>query len=542
MATRPTDLLFWGGIYVYHCIANISILSDTHDLERWLQQLPVPDRFEYRFYTYNVLSVAVLAESDIIIYDLPYSSSASQLQFRPVKKDAMFILCVPPEVLKELPADEYALFDDIWSKPLHQNLAVFYFSKTMAQYKRKQDLQLSQKYLDGLIDGIPDMVWFKDLSGAHLKVNNSFCQAVGKSKEDIAGKYHYYIWDIPKEEYEAGDYVCLDTDEIVLREKKTCLFHEKVKIKNSMRQLITYKSLIFSDTGEPMGTVGIARDVTDWVNMKSELEVILEHLPFSLLFQNISGIVLSVNNAFEKYFSVQRSAIVGIEYEKWAASVFLDYRETAHDNCSEATILADSEVKIVEILREPVYDVFNNITGHFYSFSDVTLERRMQEKLIHSANTDYLTALYNRRYLYEISSHLRSKHKLCLLCIDLDNFKILNDRYGHTEGDRTLIMVARNLSEQFSGQMIFRLGGDEFLVAVAQGYSEHMVTKQAKMFLDCFNDKTRFPYSSIKLSASIGIVFDTDPSIDFDEILRRGDTALYKAKQNGKNQYYIWSV
>ena len=527
---------------MYHCIANISILSPTRNLESWLQQLPAPDRFEYRFSTYEAPSVAVLVESDIVICDLPYSSDALRLPSHPQEKNPVWILCVPPEVWKELSADECALFDEIWPQPLRQDLAVYYFSKAIAQYKKGKDLQLSQKYLDGLLDVLPDMVWFKDLSGMHLKVNNSFCQAVGKANEDIVGQYHYHIWDIPKEEYEAGDYVCLDTDDIVLREKKVCLFHEKVKIKNSMRQLLTYKSPIFSDAGKPIGTVGVARDVTDWLNMKAELEIVLEHLPFLLLVQDIDGIILSTNNTFEQYFNLQKSDIIRVEYEKWVASVFLDYRENTDSHCSEATLTIGSEKKIIEISREPIYDVFNHITGYFCIFSDVTLERRMQEKLMICATTDALTSLYNRRYLYEVIDHLRKNCELCLLYIDLDNFKMLNDKFGHSEGDKALVAVARNLLELFPGQMIFRLGGDEFLVTFALKYSEHMVAKQAKYFLDCFHDQTKFPYQSVDLSASIGIVFDTDPAVDFNEMLRRGDTALYKAKQNGKNQYCIWTA
>ncbi|NCB50499.1 MAG: sensor domain-containing diguanylate cyclase [Clostridia bacterium] len=525
---------------MYHGTVNISILSKTHNLENWLLIQPVQDPSEYRFCTYDTLSASVIAESDIIICDLPYDKNTFRLQAHPLKKDSMFIFCALPEAMKELSSDEYALFDDIWPQPLHQELAAYYFSKTMEKYKQSKNLHLNKKYLDSLINALPDMIWFKDLSGKHLKVNDSFCRAVGKPKENVTGQYHYYIWDIPKEEYEAGDYVCLDTDEIVLREKKTCMFHENVKIKNSMRQLITYKAPILSDGGESIGTLGCARDVTDWVNMKAELEVVLEHFPFSLLFLDINGIVLSVNIVFENYFNVQRKDIIGGKYEKWASSVFLDYRENFDENYSEASVIIDTQKKLLKISKEPVYDVFNNTTGYFYFFLDVTLEHSIKEKLIHIANTDALTSLYNRRYLFEITEYLRNRYELCLIYIDLDNFKLVNDRFGHIEGDRALIETAQNLSAQFPGEMIFRIGGDEFLVAITTAQSRQMIINKAKSFIDCFHDKTSSMYQFPDLSTSIGIVFDTDSSIDFEKLLQRGDTALYKAKQNGKNQYYIW--
>ena len=66
-----------------------------------------------------------------------------------------------------------------------------------------------------------------------------------------------------KEEYEQGEYICLESEEIVLQEKKTCIFDEKVKTKHGMRQFKTYKSPIFDDNEQLIGTVGIAHDVTD---------------------------------------------------------------------------------------------------------------------------------------------------------------------------------------------------------------------------------------------------------------------------------------
>lgn len=352
---------------MYHSIINVSIISKTHDLENWLLTISVNKPYECRFCTYDTFADTALVESDIIIYDLPYSSDDFQLQILP-QKDAMFILCIPPEVTKELSCQEYAFIDYIWPQPLHQDLATYYFSKTIEQYVVKKDLWLSQKYLDSLIDAVPDMIWFKDVSGEHLKVNNSFCEAVGKSKEDVIGKYHYYIWDIPKEEYEAGEYVCLDTDEIVLREKKTRMFHEKVKIKNSMRQLITYKSPIFSESGEPICTVGIARDVTDWVNMKAELEVVLEKFPFPLLFLDVNGIVLSANISFENCFNTKKTGVVGCNYKKWASLIFENYAESGGDMHSKAVAIIDNEKKFMTISKEQINDVFGNIAGTFISF------------------------------------------------------------------------------------------------------------------------------------------------------------------------------
>ena len=100
------------------------------------------------------------------------------------------------------------------------------------------------------------------MQGIHLDVNDAFCTVVAKEKEDIRGRDHYDIWDIPKEVYEASDYVCVETEDDVIAARKTCLFDEEVmKADGNLSKLKTYKTPIF-DGDTIIGTVGIARDVT----------------------------------------------------------------------------------------------------------------------------------------------------------------------------------------------------------------------------------------------------------------------------------------
>ncbi|MGE5676940.1 MAG: diguanylate cyclase [Pseudomonadota bacterium] len=526
---------------MYHFNNMISIYTKTGQMENWLRQIPVPEGFEYSYKTCYDLTDDTFADSDIIILDLPYSSSELDMVRRKKKKAALIVLCILPEEQGAMAAEAYSLIDALWIKPLGKEAATFHFSKLMDHLKLEKELELNQKYLDSVIESIPDMVWFKDLKGTHLKVNNSFCRAVGKTKEDIKGKSHYYIWDISKEEYEKGEAVCLDTDVAVLQERKPCVFNEKVKIKDGFRQLITYKTPILDDKGEPIGTVGIAHDVTDLLNKKAELEILLEHIPFSLLFFDTDGKVQSVNKRFEEYFDINKTDIVGSEYDEWASSLLSIHKGSPSDIIHEVKTGTGYNEKIIRVHKEPVYDIFNSITGYFCIYTDITMEHRIHERAMKNANTDYLTGLYNRRYLYATISGCRQNNCLCLLYIDLDDFKLINDEYGHKAGDKALVSIAGILREQFPGQAVFRLGGDEFLVAVTEGCSIDRVKEYAQNFLDCIKGGIRPVDVPIRLSASIGIVIDTDSSLDFDELLKHGDSALYRAKQNGKNQYYIWT-
>ena len=134
--------------------------------------------------------------------------------------------------------------DDLWvmDGSADEQLYAAYFRRLLSFMKERADSRRTRICFDTGIDSIPDLVWFKDVKGAHLKVNDGFCHAVEKTKEQIYKRGHYYIWDIPKEEYDQGDYVCLESEDIVMNSRKTCLFDEKVKTKSGMRQFKTYKS------------------------------------------------------------------------------------------------------------------------------------------------------------------------------------------------------------------------------------------------------------------------------------------------------------
>ena len=112
------------------------------------------------------------------------------------------------------------------TKPFSPDKIRCSFANVLRYRKEREDAVLNQKYLDTLIDNLPDLIWFKDARGSHLKVNHSFCQAVNKTKSQIEGRGHYYVWDLDPDEYANGEYVCLESEEIVLNKKETCLFDE----------------------------------------------------------------------------------------------------------------------------------------------------------------------------------------------------------------------------------------------------------------------------------------------------------------------------
>ena len=241
-------------------IAFIGIAEDKVDL--WKGVAP-KERFSHSFYTITKEEdlVRELADEEqlLIIMDQACFLTPSMVRKSMPAHDSLLILCADDP--DQLTSEDYDAVDDIWLNG-GLELARFYFANLLARIAEHKRAWLRENWLQTTINTLPDMVWFKDMKGIHLEVNDAFCTAVAKEKADVRGRDHYYIWDIPKEVYEASDYVCVETEDDVIAARRTCLFDEEVmKADGHLSKLKTYKTPIF-DGDRIIGTVGIARDVT----------------------------------------------------------------------------------------------------------------------------------------------------------------------------------------------------------------------------------------------------------------------------------------
>ncbi|MCC8058079.1 diguanylate cyclase [Cloacibacillus sp.] len=523
---------------MYHYCLKIHIYGGDAALESELQAVAPLERFEHEIRIFDHITVESLAECDVAVFDLPVERPCRELRGI-CKKGAELVFCADlREGLPEWAAD----FDDIWQRPFTPGLTGFHFRRLLERIKLKKDKWFVSNCLDVAMDSVPDLIWFKDVRGAHLKVNNAFCSAVGKTKNDVQGRGHYYIWDLKQEEYEQGEYVCLETEEIVLREKKTRAFDEKVKSKHGLRQFKTYKSPIFDEDHQVVGTVGIAHDVTDLKNMLTELEIVLGSMPFGILIKDSDGTIASANERFLRYFGLEEGQILGRNYAVWKHDTLGGNMRITDDGVAEAAIDINGDKMILEILREEIRDIFENQVGELYIYRDVTTERMLEAQVLHDSNTDFLTGLYNRRYFYEYVNKNRGRRPICFIYIDLDNFKKVNDTHGHQAGDEALVATADILRSCFPDAFIARLGGDEFIISLIGDCEIAAVEKRAGSLLRNMNEAfSHHPLFNI-LSGSIGIARTEDPSVDIDTLLRQSDIALYEVKRGGRAGYCVFPL
>lgn len=524
---------------MYHCSLTIQIFSEDPLLEKILREITPLERFAHHVQTYIHFSMEPLLSGDIVILDLPLEKHLEEIRAA-CKKGASIVFCTEQKSLVDIAASTYTQIDDLWLKPFIPANLIFHMQKILEKLKLKKDYHLQQIYLDTAINSIPDLVWFKDRRGAHLKVNDSFCTAVGKKKENIKGRGHLYIWDLKEEEYKQGEFICLESEDIVIEARKTCFFDEKVKSKNGMRQFKTYKSPLF-DGDEIIGTVGIAHDVTDLENMGTELEIILRSIPFAILLKNSMGCIINLNDKFEEYFHQKKADVIGKDYTTWKNTTLKTVTNIPDEGYAEANLYFGGQIRILEIREEALFDIFHHLVGEICIYRDITLERTLEVQILHSANTDFLTGLYNRRFFYDYINKHRGTQQLSLLYVDLDSFKKVNDTLGHQAGDEALILSARLITDAFPHDLIARIGGDEFLIALLGEYSTQSLESKARALLHQMRQAFSASRDFEIMSASLGIASTTDPDFKIDELIKQSDLALYDAKQRGKSQYCVYT-
>lgn len=162
------------------------------------------------------------------------------------------------------------------------------------------------------------------------------------------------------------------------------------------------------------------------------------------------------------------------------------------------------------------------------------------EEMKRLAESDYLTGLPNRRGLYDYYNSLLKDHRIHAMFIDIDNFKRVNDIYGHSMGDELLVRIAeliRNNADGFTS----RIGGDEYVVLCDAFVSREEIKQRAENML---REMSEIPFRKDILSLislSIGIVLDQSTDQRLDDILNKCDSAMYEAKYSGKNCYVFYT-
>ena len=204
--------------------------------------------------------------------------------------------------------DLLAAVKDIWKLPMSEGEIRFRFSRWQGDYKAKMDAWQTSQFLEATINHVPNLIWYKDKNGIHEKVNDSFCRTVGKTKKQVEGRGHAYIWDV-----EEDDPACIESENEVMTKRRTFVSEEIIKTGDGMRTLTTYKSPLYDIDGSVMGTVGVAIDVTQ--ERAYEQEIVQKNRTLETLFTTIDCGVICHSLDGSQIISINRAALKILGYE-----------------------------------------------------------------------------------------------------------------------------------------------------------------------------------------------------------------------------------
>jgi diguanylate cyclase (GGDEF)-like protein/PAS domain S-box-containing protein len=194
-----------------------------------------------------------------------------------------------------------------------------------------------------------------------------------------------------------------------------------------------------------------------------------------------------------------------------------------------------------------VRDEKGHVINHVAVFMDIT-ERKAEQHLIDFlSNHDALTGLPNRmlarqRFAQTLNAARPEGRCVAVMCLDLDRFKSINDSYGHDMGDKALQVVARYLSETVSeDDIVTRQGGDEFQIIIADDAQLSATMALAQKILAGLRKELMIDGQQITVTSSIGIAVSLTDGDSLDELVRNADTALFRAKEIGRDNYAFFT-
>lgn len=196
---------------------------------------------------------------------------------------------------------------------------------------------------------------------------------------------------------------------------------------------------------------------------------------------------------------------------------------------------------------ESVKDKDGEVSQYISVFTDITEQKRSEERVQYLAHYDVLTDLPNRilfndRLNHAIERASRQKHSLGVLFIDLDRFKYVNDTLGHQQGDELLKKVAERLNKSVRQiDTVARLGGDEFTVILEEVERPEVLVTVAEKILHSLNCAIDLDGHQVVVGCSIGLSLYPDDGGCAEQLLKHADTAMYYAKENGRNTYAFYS-
>jgi diguanylate cyclase (GGDEF)-like protein/PAS domain S-box-containing protein len=281
---------------------------------------------------------------------------------------------------------------------------------------------------------------------------------------------------------------------------------------------------------------------------------LLSRLPVAVGLTDDSGIIVYWNERAEELYGYPRNEVLGRNASELGLRTPDDARHAEIMRAIEdhgvwegdvVSARADGSALPLHVLLERIDEPEIDFHGVVYASFDNTERDRLESELEFQAFHDPLTGLPNRRLFVEsldavLMSHADRGLSAAVTFIDLDDFKTINDRVGHSAGDVALQIVADRLKHALRpGDLVARIGGDEFVIGFADLAGSDEAVAVAERLLDAVRAPFRLGHHQLQVSATVGVAM-SQPGLPADGILRNADAAMYAAKDSGKDKVWLF--
>jgi diguanylate cyclase (GGDEF)-like protein/PAS domain S-box-containing protein len=291
---------------------------------------------------------------------------------------------------------------------------------------------------------------------------------------------------------------------------------------------------------------------------RARLVSLLSAMNLGILFVAADGRVIYHNPTFNRMWMIEvGTQLIGLPaHEVLAQSTstlarpdqfsrhLLSVLETRELSDSYEIQMTDG--RVINELDYPVRDREGRFIGHLWIYEDITRERQTAEQLVYLAERDALTGLYNRhRFQQELARTMlesdRQQTECAVMFFDLDEFKAINDSYGHRAGDALLIRVAGEIGALVRrNEVLARLGGDEFAILLPGTHGKEAEALADRVVRAIAQIPFRFEGQSLRVTTSLGIAYYPVHATDADDLVARADIAMYQAKDAGRNTWRVY--
>lgn len=346
------------------------------------------------------------------------------------------------------------------------------------------------------------------------------------------------------------------TDMLILRRMKALIL--------SAKQIAQGNFSVRTHFGQ--GTSEVCELARVFDNMAQSLELlfeqnqrIMEVTPEAIVISDSGGKIVMVNAQTEKLFGYSREELIGQSVE-----ILIPERVRAGHGAHRAAYMAQNTTgqmgkgrelfarkkEGTEFSAEISLGPLKTESGLFVisAVRDVTERKHFETQILHQATHDPLTGLPNRALFHDILAHamahtLRTEKLLVVMFLDLDGFKNINDTLGHDYGDILLKEIARRLNVQLrKDDLVARQGGDEFTILLQDISDVQDITQISEKILAAVSEPIMTNGHEMHVTASMGITVFPFDDTDIEHLLRNADTAMYRAKEAGRNNFQFYTA